>query len=228
MEKVNFENLVSDLKSGKIINDGKNDIFVLNSGEKFNIHIDSNENKYIYLKNPFNEYGMFTFNIEDTVTCIRNSYGDVLIQKNIFVKTEHVIYFLDRKIGEEYRTKFINGWKNTEFSSVYIVNNIKFDIHGDFIYDNTVYEKVTKEQLKNKEDEYLSIARKIFDHIQDHDDVSIFNKELKIPMITELVENINHNENRKGKMKKVISYGSVIYSEKKDTLHFLYDEEEYL
>lgn len=215
MEKVNFENLVSDLKSGKIINDGKNDIFVLNNSEKFNIHIDSNGNKYIYLKNPFNEYGMFTFNIEDTVKCIRNSYGDVLIQKNIFVKTEHVIYFLDRKIGEEYRTKFINGWKNTEFSSVYIVNNIKFDIHGNFIYDNTVYEKVTKEQLKNKEDEYLSIARKIFDYIQDHDDVSIFNKELKIPMITELVENINHNENRKGKMKKVISYGSVIYSEKK-------------
>lgn len=228
MEKVNFENLVNDLKSGKIINDGKNDLFILNSGKKFNIHIDSNENKYIYLKNPFNEYGMFTFNIEDTVKCIRNSYGDVLIQKNIFVKTEHVIYFLDRKIGEEYRTKFINGWKNTEFSSVYIVNNIKFDIHGNFVYDNTVYEKVTKEQLKNKEDEYLSIARKIFDYIQDHDDVSIFNKELKIPMITELVENINHNENRKGKIQKVISYGSVIYSEKKDTLHFLYDEEEYL
>lgn len=227
MEKVNFENLVNDLKSGKIINDGKNDLFILNSGKKFNIHIDSNENKYIYLKNPFNEYGMFTFNIEDTVKCIRNSYGDVLIQKNIFVKTEHVIYFLDRKIGEEYRTKFINGWKNTEFSSVYIVNNTKFDIHGNFIYDNTVYEKVTKEQLKNKEDEYLSIARKIFDYIQDHDDVSIFNKELKIPMITELVENINHNENRKGKIQKVISYGSVIYSRKKNTLHFLSDEDEY-
>ena len=47
-------------------------------------------------------------------------------------------------------------------------------------------------------------------------------------MITELVENINHNENRKGKIQKVISYGSVIYSEKKNTLHFLYDEEEYL
>lgn len=227
MEKVNFENLVNDLKSGKIINDGKNDLFILNSGKKFNIHIDSNENKYIYLKNPFNEYGMFTFNIEDTVKCIRNSYGDVLIQKNIFVKTEHVIYFLDRKIGEEYRTKFINGWKNTEFSSVYIVNNTKFDIHGNFIYDNTVYEKVTKEQLKNKEDEYLSIARKIFDYIQDHDDVSIFNKELKIPMITELVENINHNENRKGKIQKVISYGSVIYSRKKDNLHFLSNEDEY-
>ena len=227
MEKVNFENLVNDLKSGKIINDGKNDMFILNSGKKFNIHIDSNENKYIYLKNPFNEYGMFTFNIEDTVKCIKNSYGDVLIQKNIFVKTEHVIYFLDRKIGEEYRTKFINGWKNTEFSSVYIVNNTKFDIHGNFIYDNTVYEKVTKEQLKNKEHEYLSIARKIFDYIQDHDDVSIFNSELKIPMITELVENINYNENRKGKIQKVISYGSVIYSRKKDTLHFLSDEDEY-
>jgi hypothetical protein len=57
----------------------------------------------------------FTGRIKDAIEAIRKGEGDVLSVTNLFGKSEHVYYFIDRAYGEELRKKTIEGFKNTEF-----------------------------------------------------------------------------------------------------------------
>lgn len=54
--------------------------------------------------------------IKDAVEMIRNGNGDCISSiKLIGLRTDKVLYFLDRQIGEELRQKSLEGWKDAKF-----------------------------------------------------------------------------------------------------------------
>lgn len=54
---------------------------------------------------------------------IKLGNGDCIKNTDMLIASDSVLYFLDRKIGEEYRKKFINGWKDTKFGWAIEVGN---------------------------------------------------------------------------------------------------------
>ena len=85
------------------------------------IHTDDRYGKYFEVDNELNndvdnilKYS-FTGRVRDAYETIKQGNGDSLITYNIFGRREAVIYFIDRKIGEEYRKKTLDGWKDTKF-----------------------------------------------------------------------------------------------------------------
>ena len=83
--------------------------------------------EYIYIRNPWAKDKITGFNglIRDSIKAIRNGYGDAISVSNFLgVRCEHVIRFIDRKIGEEARQKSIQGFKNAEFVYTVTVNII--------------------------------------------------------------------------------------------------------
>lgn len=205
METINFENIIKNIRSGKIIIENNEEFFITNNEKKFKIHNDNKFGKYIYIENPFNKTGLFTNYIEDAITCIRNDYGDVLKQTHFLgMKIDKVCYLIDRKLGKKYNEITIDGWKDTEFSSVFLVNGKKFDINGDAIYENTINLKITKEQLQIQSEKYIRIAKEVKQHIKEHDSLIGIEKYLEIPIVFELID---HNN-----LEEMIKYGSMIFS----------------
>ena len=51
--------------------------------------------------------------IRDAVEMIRN--GDCISSMKFIGRIDKVLYFLDRKTGEELRRKSLEGWKDTKF-----------------------------------------------------------------------------------------------------------------
>lgn len=69
----------------------------------------------------------FSGRISDAVKSIRRGYGDVICIKNLpfGIRTEKVLYFLDREYGENLRQKSLEGWKDTIFKySLYYNGNL--------------------------------------------------------------------------------------------------------
>lgn len=69
----------------------------------------------------------FSGRISDAVESIRRGYGDVICVKNLpfGIRTEKVLYFLDREYGENLRQKSLEGWKDTIFKySLYYNGNL--------------------------------------------------------------------------------------------------------
>lgn len=69
----------------------------------------------------------FSCRISDAVESIRRGYGDVICVKNLpfGIRTEKVLYFLDREYGENLRQKSLEGWKDTIFKySLYYNGNL--------------------------------------------------------------------------------------------------------
>lgn len=87
--------------------------------------------KYIEIKNELNTKETdpdlkytFTGRIKDAVETIRSGEGDAIVIKSIMgMKFIDVVYFLDRKIGDELRTKSIDGFKNAEFGWQIVASN---------------------------------------------------------------------------------------------------------
>lgn len=57
----------------------------------------------------------FSGRIKDAVDTIRSGNGDCIKQTVMFGRIDKVVYFIDRKVGEELRREFIEGWKDTKF-----------------------------------------------------------------------------------------------------------------
>lgn len=54
--------------------------------------------------------------IKDAVDMIKNGNGDCIKSTHIFgSEIIKVVYFVDRKVGDELRQKTLDGWKDTEF-----------------------------------------------------------------------------------------------------------------
>ena len=77
--------------------------------------------KYFEVDNELNDdcKGLMRFSfsgrIKDAVDMIRNGNGDCIQSVKLFGRIDKVIYFLDRKVGEELRQKSLAGWKDTKF-----------------------------------------------------------------------------------------------------------------
>ncbi len=96
-------------------------IFADGSRKKL-IQNDEQYGKYFEVDNELNtdcktclKYS-FSGRIKDAVDTIKNGNGDCIQQINLSGKHDKVLYFLDRKIGEELRQKSLEGWKDTKFA----------------------------------------------------------------------------------------------------------------
>lgn len=83
------------------------------------IEEDEQYGKYFRVDNELNKSvktflaKSFRGRVKDAYDTIAAGNGDVL--KVSFIGCEQVVYFLDRKVGEELREKFLDGWKDTKF-----------------------------------------------------------------------------------------------------------------
>lgn len=95
-------------------------IFTDGSRKKL-IQNDEQYGKYFEVDNELNDeyksFLRFSFSgrIKDAVDMIRNGNGDCIQSVKLFGRVDKVIYFLDRKVGEELRQKSLDGWKDTKF-----------------------------------------------------------------------------------------------------------------
>lgn len=95
-------------------------IFADSSRKKL-IQTDEQYGKYFEVDNELNtdcntclKYS-FSGRIKDAIDTIKNGNGDCIKQLNLFGKHDRVLYFIDRKVGEELRAKSLEGWKDTKF-----------------------------------------------------------------------------------------------------------------
>lgn len=112
--------------------DGKEFAIFEDGSEKARVYEDDCPyGKYIEIKNELNTKETdpdlkytFTGRIKDAVETIRSGEGDAVVIKSIIgMKFIDVVYFLDRKIGEELRAKSIEGFKNAEFGWQIVASN---------------------------------------------------------------------------------------------------------
>lgn len=120
----NFK-VVKCLKNGEIV---KYAVFEDGSRKK-RIQTDSQNREYFYVDNELNtnvstfmKYS-FSGRIKDAVDMIKLGNGDCIKHTDILGLSDSVLYFLDRKIGEEYRKQSIDGWKDTKFEWTIEVGN---------------------------------------------------------------------------------------------------------
>ncbi len=104
-------------------NDGVQEYAIFADGSrKKRIYIDEQYGKYFEVDNEFNtdcktclKYS-FSGRIKDAIDTIKSGNGDCIKQINFFGKHDKVLYFIDRKVGEELRQKSLEGWKDTKFA----------------------------------------------------------------------------------------------------------------
>lgn len=103
-------------------NNGINEYAIFEDGSRKKlIQNDEQYGKYFEVDNELNDeyksFMRFSFSgrIKDAVDMIRSGNGDCIKSYNLFGRVDKVVYFIDRKIGEELRQKFLEGWKDTKF-----------------------------------------------------------------------------------------------------------------
>lgn len=107
-----YEVTESDGKPSK-----KVDVYNSDGSVKYStyVHRDNSGNEYFYAKNPKRKFGTFNGYVKDAIDCIRAGDGDVLQVTHLFGTSEHVLCFINRNIGEAYRAKTIEGFKDAVF-----------------------------------------------------------------------------------------------------------------
>lgn len=79
------------------------------------VYKDNNGNEYFYVQNPNDEDGLFFGRIKDAVESIRSGNGDCIEISSFFGHSEDVVCMIDRELGEKYRAKCIEGFKDAVF-----------------------------------------------------------------------------------------------------------------
>ena len=69
---------------------------------------------------------------KDMIESIRKRYGDVICHG--FLRTDRVLYFLDRDYGESLRKKTIEGWKKAKFAYGLYCDSISVNTCGQLEY----------------------------------------------------------------------------------------------
>lgn len=95
-------------------------IFADGSRKKM-IQIDEQYGKYFEVDNELNTdcksclRFSFSGRIKDAVDMIKSGNGDCIKTIQLFGRHDSLVYFLNRKTGEELRQKSLEGWKDTKF-----------------------------------------------------------------------------------------------------------------
>lgn len=118
------ENKMKEFRVAKCLgNDGVKEYAIFADGSRKKlIQIDEQYGKYFEVDNELNtdcntclKYS-FSGRIKDAIDTIKSGNGDCINQFNFFGKHDRVLYFIDRKVGEELRAKSLEGWKDTKFA----------------------------------------------------------------------------------------------------------------
>lgn len=118
---------MKEFRIAKCLLNGKIEEYVIfrDGSRKKRIYTDDKGRKYFEVDNELNNSTnifilkrSFSGRIKDAIETIRMGNGDCLKVANLLGSHENVIYFLDRDIGEEFRKKTIDGWRDAKFSWV--------------------------------------------------------------------------------------------------------------
>lgn len=135
---------------------------------------DLNGTEYFYVPNYYNKDGdgkvfsKYSFNrrIYDAIKVVMDGNGDVIsiIDQHII----HVEYYLDRSVGDEYRKRTIEGFKNCtlKYEVVYEDNGNYVHINEDntprsFIFNDDKYKQILKFDTIEEAQKYLDNIFKI-------------------------------------------------------------------
>lgn len=81
--------------------------------------------------------GSFLHRIGDLVEHIRRGWGDVIQTNHLIVRTQHLVWYLDREYGNFIRKQSLAGWKGAEFSWAVFEKNILFGDAPLTVYGDT-------------------------------------------------------------------------------------------
>lgn len=123
IKRIREENKMKEFRVAKCMENGEVREYAIfaDGSEKKLIQTDEQYGKYFEVDNELNPNQkpymrtIFTDRIKDAVDTIRNGDGDCIKIFSFLAKSLKVGYFLDRKIGEDIRQKFLNEWENTKF-----------------------------------------------------------------------------------------------------------------
>lgn len=175
----------------KLLDDKTHQTFDMNRGECLEIdgelytiqvlpdggdkHPELTGQEFIYVHNnrgsKYEQHGLirklFTGRPQDAVEAIRAGEGD-LIQGSTFFghRSEHVIRFLNREIGEKVRAEVIKGFEDAEFGICLRINftegwGSEYDIGEDDKLVNGKFQEKVRPKLFTSEDEAHSYAEKL-------------------------------------------------------------------
>lgn len=104
------------------------------------IENDKDGNEYFCVPNlliPDLSYSncLFIDRVKDMFDTVVNGDGDCILTTNLLFRSNHVIYFVNREIGDSYRKKFLTGWEDTKFAYAICCNHIPFTKDGKYSYD---------------------------------------------------------------------------------------------
>ncbi|MCM1214043.1 MAG: hypothetical protein NC548_05935 [Lachnospiraceae bacterium] len=110
-----------------------------------NVSTDETGHKYIHVPNLFRQNGSvlekfsFRHRVGDMVTHIRNGWGDCIQVTHLLVRSESLVWFLDREYGDTMRQKSLEGWKGTEFKWAVFETNRTFgdcpvNVRGELVH----------------------------------------------------------------------------------------------
>jgi hypothetical protein len=119
---------MKEFRIAKCFEDGHTDWFAIfaDGSEKKRI-LEDETGRYFEVDNELNtkekdrlRARLFTGRIKDAIDTIKAGNGDVLVQESgVFgFKFDRVRYYINREVGEDFRERTINGWKDTNFCYV--------------------------------------------------------------------------------------------------------------
>lgn len=161
------EKKMKDFRIAKCLgNNGVQEYAIFTDGSRKKlIQNDEQYGKYFEIDNELNTdcntYLKYSFSgrIKDAIDTIKSGSGDCIKQVDFFGKHDKVLYFIDRKVGEELRAKSIEGWKDTKLAwtvecgnknsfSGYAPINLKGERISMFNEDRTVKTFATKDEAE--------------------------------------------------------------------------------
>lgn len=141
---------------------------------------------YFTGKNSLDRFRGFKLYPEHAVRAITEGHGDVIQQSNILgFSYTHVLYFLDRTIGEPLRQKTIEGWKDTKYKYAIFYRDVAYNKNGEYYKGDQTLLFDTEEEAWAKIKEFCQEI----DAVNEEFEKNLADWENKIKFSNTLIEN---------------------------------------
>ena len=182
-----------------LMNDGVKECAITSDGKKHTIEETKDGEKYFRIDNPYKNDTLlerhFHGRIGDAIQSIRDGYADVILcgdQMNVFTQFAYPIVMLDSKLGEEYRQKSVDGFKDSKLGyCIYYGSKNSFGGYHptDEVGNMALFTKYkvydTEEEAEKKLNEYVKKAYDIAKSAVGDDNTYIGMSKEKMPSIIE-------------------------------------------
>ncbi len=149
------------------------DCAITDDGKKHIIQKTKDGERYFTIDNPYSNNTLrdrhFHGRIGDAIQAIKDGYADVMISgdcTNVFNQHDYPIVMINRQIGDEYRQKFINGFRDTKIGyCIFYGNKNSFgwyypvDVIGNRTKEPMIYD--SEEEAQNRLNYYIEEATKL-------------------------------------------------------------------